>query len=185
MLSRAPSFVAFLVPALASQVIFSCAGSGGTEEPTNTQLKLQEFSKPSSPKDSSGTEVVAVNSDQARFHWQMNCQGCHNSDGSGNIERDVPPLVDLKSFHSLKKGREFLIRVPGVARSPLNDVELANLSNWMMEEFGKPENNSNWSPYSSEEIAALRKKPLLEDLRHVRQGLVERLQNQNPRNSNK
>jgi len=184
MLSRVPFFIAFLAPALASQPISGCAEPNVADERADAQLQPKEHTKPAVPKDGSGDGIVMVNSAKARFHWQMNCQGCHNSDGSGNAERDIPPLVDLKSFHSLKEGREFLIRVPGVARSPLDDVDLANLSNWMMQEFGDTQKNEKWSPYSSKEIAALRRKPLLEDLRNVRLGLVKRLQNQNPRNSN-
>lgn len=184
MSSRAPFFVAFLMPALASQMIFGCVGPDVADKRDGVQSQPNEHSKPRLPKDDFNGEIVRVNSAKAQFHWQMNCQGCHNSDGSGNVERDIPPFVDLKSFQSLKEGREFLIRVPGVARSPLNDADLANLSNWMMQEFGKSKENQKWSPYSSKEIAALRRKPLLEDLHIVRLGLVKRLQGQNPQNSN-
>jgi mono/diheme cytochrome c family protein len=126
----------------------------------------------------SNPQVATLDSDKARFDWQMNCQGCHSPDGSGSIERDVPPLVDLKNFHALKEGREFLIRVPGVARSPLGDSDLANLSNWMMEEFGGAEKNRSWTPYSAQEISELRRQPFLEDVRDRRQDVMARLQTQ-------
>ena len=102
----------------------------------------------------------------------MNCQGCHGPDGSGNEARDVPELVALDKFQRLPEGREFLIRVPGMSRSPLSDEDLTELANWMMAEFATPGVAHDWQPYSTAEVAALRSRPIVDGIVQHRARLI-------------
>ncbi len=63
-------------------------------------------------------------------------------------------------LHS-KEGREFVIRVPGVATSSLADDELTEMMNWLLLNFSAQELPDPFVPYSTEEVAALR--PELEE----------------------
>lgn len=64
-------------------------------------------------------------------------------------------------LHS-REGREFVIRVPGVATSSLADDELTEMMNWLLLTFSAQELPDPFVPFSTEEVAALR--PDLEEL---------------------
>jgi hypothetical protein len=93
--------------------------------------------------------------------YALNCQGCHLDDGSGT-PGSVPPLAgSVGRFLRVPGGREFLVQVPGVATSALDDASLAAVLNWMLERFGKPDVPADFRPYAAAEVGALRQKPLV------------------------
>ncbi len=105
--------------------------------------------------------------------YMLQCQGCHMADGSGSPE-SVPDLRGhLGLFLGVQGGREFLIRVPGSAQSPLTNSELAEVLNWMIREFGPVEVSARFVPFTAEEIA-LNRRPLV-DVEPVRKILMERI----------
>ena len=92
--------------------------------------------------------------------YALNCQGCHLDDGSGT-PGSVPPLAgSVGRFTRVPGGREFIVRVPGVATSALDDASLAAVLNWMLERFGKPDVPADFRPYAAAEVGTLRQKPL-------------------------
>ena len=94
--------------------------------------------------------------------YMLECQGCHLGDGSGAPGR-VPDLRDsMGRFLTVPGGREYLVRVPGAAQSPLGDAELAEVLNWMIRRFGPAEVAAEFAPYSAHEVGRLRKAPLPE-----------------------
>lgn len=109
-------------------------------------------------------DVAEISERRALFNYQMFCQGCHIADGSGN--KSVPELKGhIHKFMATQQGREYLIRVPGAANSALNDAELAEVMNWMLQEFGNRDNR-NWHPYIASEVAEYRKRPLNETVEY-------------------
>jgi hypothetical protein len=68
-------------------------------------------------------------------------------------------------------GREFLMRVPGVSLSVLDDAELAELLNWMLYRFSTEDMPADFEPYTAEEVASYRRNPLV-DVETVRHKLV-------------
>jgi hypothetical protein len=53
--------------------------------------------------------------------YMLQCRGCHRPDGAGT-PGVVPPLAGFVGrFLGVPGGREFLVRVPGSAQSPLTD----------------------------------------------------------------
>lgn len=56
-------------------------------------------------------------------------------------------------------GRDFLIRVPGVAMAPIGDLELTQLMNWLVEPYAADLNS--FSYYTVEEVNTLRNRPLI------------------------
>jgi len=92
--------------------------------------------------------------------YALNCQGCHLNDGSGT-PGSVPPLAgSVGRFMRVRGGREYLVQVPGVATSPLDDAALAAVLNWMLERFGPPQLPAKYEAYTASEVGALRQKPL-------------------------
>lgn len=93
---------------------------------------------------------------RAQVNYMLHCQGCHLPQGEGFTGR-VPPMKNFVGYflHS-QEGREFVIRVPGVAHSALNDQELAELVNWLLREFSAAQLPPVFTPFSPDEVAALR-----------------------------
>ena len=58
------------------------------------------------------------------------------------------------------EGRDFLVRVPGVALAFLDDARLAALLNWMLETYSPDEVVAAFSPYTAAEVGRLRKEPI-------------------------
>jgi hypothetical protein len=107
------------------------------------------------------------------FNYMLHCQGCHLVDGRETAGK-IPPLVGVGRFLSVEGGREFLVRVPGVSLSVIEDGELAELVNWMLYRFSADDIPPDFEPYTAEEIARYRLSPLVE-VEKVRSGLVAAL----------
>jgi hypothetical protein len=94
--------------------------------------------------------------------YMMECQGCHLADGGGGIN-SIPTLHNnVAKFPAVPGGREYLVQVPGVALSSLSDQDITAVLNWMLTKFGPIEWTGQYAPYTVEEVAILRKKPLTE-----------------------
>jgi hypothetical protein len=107
--------------------------------------------------------------------YQMECQGCHLSDGGGGLD-SIPALTDhVARFLDVEGGREYLLQVPGVALSPLSDQELTDVLNWMLRTFGPPEPVRRHAPYTVDEVALWRQQPLA-DVAKRRAELVSLMQ---------
>jgi len=107
--------------------------------------------------------------------YAVTCQGCHRADGAGT-PGTVPALAgSVGKFLRVPGGREFLVRVPGVAQAPLDDTALAAVLNWMLDRFGRDDVPKGVVPYTAEEVNQLRRRPLT-DVAGVRRQLVEALE---------
>jgi hypothetical protein len=116
-----------------------------------------------------------VSARSPQIDYMLHCQGCHLPDGGGTGEA-VPPLRDFVGrFLTVPGGREFLVRVPGSAQSPLSDAALAAVLNWIVREFGPAAIAADFEPFDSEEVTKLRGEPLAE-VDSVRRKLVEQME---------
>jgi mono/diheme cytochrome c family protein len=107
--------------------------------------------------------------------YTLNCQGCHRADGSGT-PGSVPALAgSVGRFLRAAGGREFLVRVPGVAQAPLDDAATAGVLNWMLERFDHDHMPADFVPYTAEEVGRLRRSPLT-NVERVRSGLLEAIE---------
>ena len=106
----------------------------------------------------------------AHFNYMLHCQGCHLPDGSAT-PGIIPPLVGAARFLAVEGGREYLVRVPGVSLSTIPDEELAALVNWMLEQFSPGELPEDFVPYTTEEVAEYRQRPLV-DVDKVREEII-------------
>lgn len=121
--------------------------------------------------------VASAQARDAAFNYKMECQGCHSIDGRG--QTDVIPALnnDMAKFLTVAGGREFLVQVPGAAQAPLSDTETADVLNYMLQRFGPVEIAQQYPPYTSEEVARLRKTPLTE-VKQKRAALVKLIEQQ-------
>jgi len=104
--------------------------------------------------------------------YALNCQGCHRADGAAT-PGSVPALAgSVGKFLRVPGGREYLVRVPGVAQAPLDDAATAAVLNWILVRFGGDDLPADFSPYTPAEIGRLRRNPLT-DVERVRRELLE------------
>lgn len=97
-----------------------------------------------------------ANGQRAAMNWALNCRGCHGADARGTSD-DVPDMAGLMArFLSVDGGRDYLVRVPGVAFSSLGDDELAELVNWTLYRFDREHIPLQFKPYNAAEVAMLR-----------------------------
>jgi cytochrome c553 len=117
--------------------------------------------------------LLKMNTDRAKFNYQMLCQGCHTPDGTGG--KSVPKIKNyIGYFLQNQMAREYLVRVPGSANSSLNDEQLAEVLNWMILEFGGDSVPKNMKYYITNEVAKLRQQSLFEVVEY-RKMLVKQL----------
>jgi mono/diheme cytochrome c family protein len=117
--------------------------------------------------------VGVTNPQRAWQNWTLNCQGCHRPDGAGS-DGTAPPLAGTVSkFLTVPGGREYLGRVPGVATSPLENADLADLMNWMFWRFDKEHLPANFVPFTAEELGRWRSQPLRLEAAQMRSDLFK------------
>ena len=106
--------------------------------------------------------------------YTLNCWGCHLPHAEG-IPGTVPRLAhSMGTFLHLPEGRAYLVQVPGVANSPLNDQQIADVLNWMLATFSKDELPKDFTPYTVEEIRMYRPHPLVA-VKDARRALAKQL----------
>jgi hypothetical protein len=119
--------------------------------------------------------VLAAASSVARadpaLDWMLHCRGCHGADGAG-VGDAVPRLAgEVARFLAVPGGREFLVRVPGVAQSELSDDRLATLLTWLVRRFGPTGPAAAAPPFTAAEVGRWRREPLV-DVAGTRRALV-------------
>jgi hypothetical protein len=107
---------------------------------------------------------AVANDDRAHFNYMIHCQGCHLPDAIG-FQDKVPRMKNFLGFflHS-QEGREFIIRVPGVATAQLPDDEIAELMNWLINTYSAEQRPVVFVPYSQSEVRLLRQSPIADPL---------------------
>lgn len=110
---------------------------------------------------------------RAQMNWMLHCQGCHRADGTGNAGGTPNVVGEIAQFLSVEGGREYLIRVPGVANAGLSNDQLAELLNWTLVTFDPEHVPAEFEPFSAEEIAAGRGQPYVSEAAAVRAALRE------------
>jgi mono/diheme cytochrome c family protein len=105
--------------------------------------------------------------------YMLNCWGCHRPHGEG-IPGTAPPLKGAADFLRVPGGREYLIAVPGVALSPLDDAQTAEVMNWILKSFSAAAMPPDFKPYTADEIAHSRKTRLM-DIKSARADLIAKM----------
>jgi len=125
-------------------------------------------------------QAALADEERAEVNYMLHCQGCHLPEAAGFAGR-VPPMRDFAGFflHS-DEGREYLVRVPGVAGSALPDAEIAELLNWLLERYSNEQLPAEFQPFTAAEVAALRTNPVHDPAR-AREAILADLARRMPR----
>ncbi len=113
----------------------------------------------------SGSSVAVAADPTAEHDYVLSCAGCHKLDGTGSAT--VPTLHGVDGLLDRPGGRDYLLRVPGVAQAPLSDQRLAALLNWVLPRFG---DGVRAPRFTAAEVGAARTAPLV-DPRQARASL--------------
>ena len=105
--------------------------------------------------------------------YMLNCWGCHRPHGEG-IPGTAPPLRGAADFLRVPGGRQYLIEVPGVAQSALDDADVAAVMNWIIESFSADRMPPDFQPYTADEVARVRATRLT-DIKQARAKLVSEM----------
>jgi hypothetical protein len=97
---------------------------------------------------------------EPNVNYQLQCMGCHHADGSGEPGRVPSVRGTLVPFAMRADGRDFLVRVPGVAQSPLSDEETAALLNWMARNLSDVPLPADFVDFTAAEVGRWRHQPL-------------------------
>jgi mono/diheme cytochrome c family protein len=123
------------------------------------------------PNWSAAQATDEINTARAQANYMLNCQGCHQADGSG-LPGNVPTMRGFAGrFLQVPGGREFLVQVPGSSNSPLNNAELAELLNWILLTMSPESLGKDFQYYTEEEVAEMREHVLV-DVGQIRESLV-------------
>lgn len=119
------------------------------------------------------SKIYSNQIEKEQFDYNLHCLGCHGMEGKGIT--DVPPFPGvLGYFLYTQAGREFIIQVPGVSHSDLNNKEIANLTNWILRKFAFKELPPNFKEYTEEEVQIYRSHPLV-DVDKRRKEIIQEL----------
>ena len=114
--------------------------------------------------------LPAAADDGARTNYLYACRGCHLADGSG-VPPEVPSLREtLGGLASSRRGRDYLVQVPGVLQSQLDDREVAEVLNWVLKEMNPLSLPTDFIPLTAQEVAVARAR-ILADPVGYRRGL--------------
>jgi hypothetical protein len=111
---------------------------------------------------------------EPRVNYQLQCMGCHRADGTGESGRVPSVRGTLVRFSMIPAGREFVLRVPGVAQSPLTDADMAAVLNWMARNLSDGPLPAGFRDYDAGEVRAVRGRPLAQ-VSDAREKLLEQV----------
>lgn len=87
--------------------------------------------------------------------YVLHCAGCHRMSGEGVPSAGVPGFRErIGHFLRLPQARAFLVQVPGVNNSGLDDAQIAAVTNWTLEHFGgRSLPAAGFEPLTAQEVA--------------------------------
>ena len=92
--------------------------------------------------------------------YLLYCRGCHLHTGDAVPAANVPSLHELVPLLATQEGRDYLVRVPGVAQTPMTDEQVAEVLNWVLRNFNADTLPANFKPFTADEVANARGKVL-------------------------
>ena len=109
-------------------------------------------------------------------NYLLNCMGCHGEEGQG-LEKEIVPNMQgvIGNFLKVPEGRAYLIQVPGSAQAPISNLELAQLMNYLIDNFSGDSKPADFTPYTEAEVTTYRKVKLI-DVGGTRKKLMELIQ---------
>ncbi len=105
---------------------------------------------------------AAADASRAHRNYLLHCMGCHGEAGLG-LEGKVPSFRQtLAKISASPQGRDYVLRIPGVTQTTLDDAGTAEVLNWVLAEFSTAQAARQIAPFTAAEVARARGRPLLE-----------------------
>jgi hypothetical protein len=120
---------------------------------------------------------VAVSADHsASSNFIQYCSGCHGQDGrGGGATSGIPDLRNfVGAFAGDEGGRTYVLHVPGVVNTSLDDAEIAAVINYVMKTWGGTSLFPDFVPFTTREVIRRRARSV-QDVVALRREIVQRL----------
>lgn len=86
--------------------------------------------------------AIAAGNGAARSDYILHCSGCHTMNGQGTVSGGIPAFPDsIEHIAGLDDGRTYMVHVPGVISNNLTDAEIADVLNYILDQWGDGENH--------------------------------------------
>lgn len=94
-----------------------------------------------------------VAGEPGKQNYMLRCAGCHLVDGAGSPSVGIPDLRgNVGLFLHSEDGRQFLIKVPGVAHAHLTDKQIVDVVHWMLKNFSADDIPPEFTEYTVQEV---------------------------------
>jgi len=88
--------------------------------------------------------------------YTLHCSGCHGATGHGVPDRGIPDLQNADLYVALPQGRAYLVQVPGISQSRLDDATATRILNYVLARFSAADLPADFKPYTVDEVTRLR-----------------------------
>ena len=105
----------------------------------------------------------SVADEQIRLDYLLHCSGCHLPTGEG--ANGVRGLKELGPIVARPGGRAYLVQVPDASQTPITDANLAQITNWVLQEFNAETLPTNFVPLTEQEVSEARVVTLMDPRR--------------------
>lgn len=87
-----------------------------------------------------------------RADYILHCAGCHGMTGEGTVQGGVPPFPgSVGHIAGSDIGRSYIMHVPGVISTGMNDAEIAEVLNYILDNWGQ-----GAEPFTAQEVTRRR-----------------------------
>lgn len=91
-----------------------------------------------------------------RTEYLLHCSGCHGAAGHGLPVNGIPDLHDAGRWAGSAAGRAYLVQVPGIAASGIDNELAARLLNWALKTYSADQLPNGFQTFTADEIGQLR-----------------------------
>jgi mono/diheme cytochrome c family protein len=87
------------------------------------------------------------------IEYRLHCSGCHGAEGHGLPANGIPDLAEAGRWADTPAGRAYLVQVPGISASTMDDAMAARLLNFTLQTFSQALLPANFQAFTPEEVA--------------------------------
>ena len=93
-----------------------------------------------------------------RVNYVLHCAGCHGMSGEGSRVGGIPAFpYSVAHIASIDAGRTYMMHVPGVISAGLSDAQIAEVTNYILEEWS---DGAAFTPFDAAEVTRRRAVPV-------------------------
>lgn len=102
-----------------------------------------------------------------RANYILHCSGCHGMQGKGTVTGGIPAFPEsVEHIAGYDNGRSYIMQVPGVITTDMGPAEIADVLNFILDEWGSADQDMS---FTADEVASLRALPEREVVNYRRE----------------